>query len=173
MRYPIVIHKDEGSCYGVAIPDLPGCFSAGDTFEEAIANSHEAICCHIEAILMDEDCIPEPMPMQTHLDSGYYDDRIWALVDVDLSKVCVETKRIEIELPSPILAMIDEFAARERSRARNPERARLYAARTSDWASSAIASTSVYAPLPFAFAPCERIGAFRPRGISGRTTECV
>ena len=29
MRYPIVIHKDEGSSYGVTVPDLPGCFSGG------------------------------------------------------------------------------------------------------------------------------------------------
>ena len=36
MRYPIVIHKDETSDYGVVFPDLPGCFSAGDTIEEAI-----------------------------------------------------------------------------------------------------------------------------------------
>ena len=114
MKYPIAIHKDECSCYGVAVPDLPGRFSAGDNFEEAIANSHEAICCHIECILMDEDRIPEPMPLQTHLDSGYYDDGIWAFVDVDLLRVCVETKRTEIELTSPTLAMIDEFAARER-----------------------------------------------------------
>ena len=27
MRYPIVIHKDENSSYGVTVPDLPGCFS--------------------------------------------------------------------------------------------------------------------------------------------------
>lgn len=31
MKYPIAIHKDKNSCYGVTIPDLPGCFSAGDT----------------------------------------------------------------------------------------------------------------------------------------------
>ena len=24
----IVLHKDEGSSYGVTVPDLPGCFSA-------------------------------------------------------------------------------------------------------------------------------------------------
>ena len=35
MRYPIVIHKDPESCYGVTVPDLPGCFSAGNTVEEA------------------------------------------------------------------------------------------------------------------------------------------
>lgn len=29
MRFLLAIHKDEGSCYGVTVPDVPGCFSAG------------------------------------------------------------------------------------------------------------------------------------------------
>jgi hypothetical protein len=28
----VVIHKDKKSDYGVTVPDLPGCFSAGDTW---------------------------------------------------------------------------------------------------------------------------------------------
>ena len=43
MRFPIVIHKDETSAYGVTVPDLPGCFSAGDTPEDAIVSAQEAI----------------------------------------------------------------------------------------------------------------------------------
>ncbi|MFC1574414.1 type II toxin-antitoxin system HicB family antitoxin, partial [Candidatus Latescibacterota bacterium] len=30
MNYPIVIHKDKNSSYGVIVPDLPGCFSSGE-----------------------------------------------------------------------------------------------------------------------------------------------
>jgi len=48
MQYPIFIHKDKNSDYGVTIPDIPGCFSAGSTVEEAIKNAHEAIECHLE-----------------------------------------------------------------------------------------------------------------------------
>jgi predicted RNase H-like HicB family nuclease len=36
MRYPVVIHKDLDSDYGVTVPDLPGCFSAGTTLDEAL-----------------------------------------------------------------------------------------------------------------------------------------
>ncbi len=43
MRYPIAIEpRTDKSVYGVAIPDLPGCFSAGETLEEAIAGAEEA-----------------------------------------------------------------------------------------------------------------------------------
>ena len=37
MRYPILIEEGtETAAFGVVVPDLPGCFSAGDTLDEAI-----------------------------------------------------------------------------------------------------------------------------------------
>jgi len=39
MRYTIFIEKDSSSDYGVTVPDLPGCFSAGSTIDEAITNN--------------------------------------------------------------------------------------------------------------------------------------
>ena len=39
MLYAIAIEKgDEDTAYGVIVPDIPGCFSAGDTLEEAFEN---------------------------------------------------------------------------------------------------------------------------------------
>ena len=32
-RYPIVIYKDPDSDYGMMVPDLPGCYTFGDTDE--------------------------------------------------------------------------------------------------------------------------------------------
>ena len=44
MRYPIAIEPGNGDhAFGVVAPDLPGCFSAGDTLDEAIDNAKEAI----------------------------------------------------------------------------------------------------------------------------------
>ncbi len=54
MQYPVVIHKDPDSEYGVSVPDLPGCFSAGATFDAALAEAVEAIECHLEGLLLDE-----------------------------------------------------------------------------------------------------------------------
>ena len=36
MRYPVIVHKDEGSDYGVTVPDFPGVFSGGETLGEAL-----------------------------------------------------------------------------------------------------------------------------------------
>ena len=86
MRFPAVIHKDEESGHGVAVPDLPGCFSAGDTLEEAIESAHEAVACHIEGLLMDGEPVPEQAPLEEH-QANEDKDGIWALVAVDISKL--------------------------------------------------------------------------------------
>lgn len=51
MRYPVIIHKDPQSDYGVSVTDLPGCFSAGETLDEALTQVVEAIECHLEGLL--------------------------------------------------------------------------------------------------------------------------
>ena len=43
MRYPIAIEPgSEMTAFGIVVPDLPGCFSAGDTLDEALAGAEEA-----------------------------------------------------------------------------------------------------------------------------------
>jgi predicted RNase H-like HicB family nuclease len=66
MRYPVVIHKDKSSDYGVTVPDLPGCFSAGETMEDALTNVVEAIECHLEGLLFDGEAIPEAQSVEVH-----------------------------------------------------------------------------------------------------------
>lgn len=36
MRFPTIIHKDAGSDYGDTVSDLPGCFTAGTSTDEAL-----------------------------------------------------------------------------------------------------------------------------------------
>lgn len=43
MKVVGIVHKDEGSCFGIYFPQVPGCFSAGDTMEQLIENSREAL----------------------------------------------------------------------------------------------------------------------------------
>ena len=58
--YIALVHKDEGTSYGVSFPDVPGCISAGDTFEEAVANAAEALAGHFAAMRADGETIPAP-----------------------------------------------------------------------------------------------------------------
>ena len=87
MRYPVVIHKDVESAYGVTVPDLPGCFSAGDTLEEAEESAREAIACHLEGLLIDGEPIPARESPETHQANEDYQGGIWVLVNVDVAKL--------------------------------------------------------------------------------------
>lgn len=113
MRYAIFIEKDSSSDYGVTVPDLPGCFSAGSTIDEAIANAQEAILTHIEGMFMDNETIPTTSLIETlkqkHKNRGY----IWALCDIDTSKLSENIKRVNITIPERLLTKIDTYAKDE------------------------------------------------------------
>ncbi len=110
MRYPIYIEKEEHSDYGVTIPDIPGCFSAGSTFEEALKNAQEAILTHIEGLLLDNENIPVPSAIEKLMDNNHAKGLVWAVVSVDLSLLSKEVKRVNITLPKNVLSKIDAFA---------------------------------------------------------------
>ncbi len=58
--YHAVVHKEEGSAYGVHFPDLPGCFSAADEIGDVIPNAIEALSLWFE----DADLVP-PTSVET------------------------------------------------------------------------------------------------------------
>ena len=58
--YIALVHKDEGTSYGVSFPDVLGCISTGDTFEDAVANAAEALAFHFAGMREDGDTIPAP-----------------------------------------------------------------------------------------------------------------
>lgn len=111
MRYPVVIHKEANSDYGVTVPDLPGCFSAGETVDEALNQAAEAIECHIEGLLLDGEPIPPPAGIDAHHRSPDYADGVWALVSVDVTRLSGKTKRVNVTIPERLLAMMDDFAS--------------------------------------------------------------
>jgi predicted RNase H-like HicB family nuclease len=62
MHHYIAIVEDAGpdAAIGVWFPDLPGCFSAGETLDEAIENAPEAIAVYAEALTKDGRDLPPP-----------------------------------------------------------------------------------------------------------------
>ena len=48
MHYVAVIDKDPDSAFGVQFPEVPGCFSAADTFEDIVPNAIEALSLFFE-----------------------------------------------------------------------------------------------------------------------------
>jgi predicted RNase H-like HicB family nuclease len=110
MQYPIVIHKDKKSDYGVTVPDLPGCFSAGSTIDEALAMAREAIELHIEGLIEEGMVVPEPNLVDRLRKKAQYAGGVWAVVDINPSKFRKRSKRVNITLPQRVLDSIDRFA---------------------------------------------------------------
>ena len=73
---------DAEHAYGVVVPDLPARFSAGDTLDEALANSREAILLHVEGLLDDGQPFPRPSTIEQLCGKRSYRGRTWAIVDV-------------------------------------------------------------------------------------------
>lgn len=111
MRYPVVVHKDPESDYGVTVPDLPGCFSAGETFDEALEQAVEAIETHLEGLLMDGEPVPPPHPIEYHQSNPQYAGGVWAVVSVDLAKLSGKSRRINVTLPERVLSLLDRYAS--------------------------------------------------------------
>ncbi|ASQ44957.1 type II toxin-antitoxin system HicB family antitoxin [Legionella clemsonensis] len=110
MRYPVVIHKDERSDFGVSVPDIPGCYSAGSTYDEALTNAIEAIECHLEGLLMDNDSLPVATTIDQWINDEEFQGGVWAFIDIDLSQISGKAKRINITMPERVLSLIDLYA---------------------------------------------------------------
>lgn len=111
MKFTIAIEQgDENTAFGVVVPDLPGCFSAGDTLEEAFENSKEAISLWIEDALDNNEKIPETLPLENHIKNPEFKDYVFAVVDVDLNALSDKTERINITMPSRVLRRLDFLA---------------------------------------------------------------
>jgi len=111
MHYLIAIETGSANAaYGVAVPDLPGCFSAGDTLEEAIAQTQEAIAAWIDAELDAGRSIPPPSDLGALQRKREFKGWVWAVAQVDPARFDDTIDRVNITLPRRVLAKIDAAA---------------------------------------------------------------
>lgn len=86
MKYPIAVEQgNKDTAFGVVVPDLPGCFSAGDNLEDAMDNAKEAISLWLGKELDAGRCIPTPSPLEKLVSDPSYKGWVFALVDIDIS----------------------------------------------------------------------------------------
>ena len=113
MNFPVVIHKDKKSDYGVTVPALPGCFSAGRTLDEALAMAKEAIELHLEGMIEDGQVVPTPLAIEKYQANPEFRGGTWAVISVDQSKLRTNARRINITMPERVLDAVDRAAAQE------------------------------------------------------------
>lgn len=67
-RFSVVIEKDKHG-YFAFCPELQGCYTQGDTYEEALENIHDAINLHVE----DRKASGEELPQAEQISLTYFD----------------------------------------------------------------------------------------------------
>ena len=60
LEYKAVFEQEADGGFSVYVPDLPGCASQGDTYDEALANIADAVQCYV--LSMRYDGLPVPPP---------------------------------------------------------------------------------------------------------------
>ena len=111
MRYPVAIHKDQDSCYGVTVPDIPGCFSAGETLDEAIKNVQAALSSHLEILAEEGELAPKSSVVDEHIKNKEYAGATWAYADIDVSAYLGKTEKATVTLPKLLITKIDALVA--------------------------------------------------------------
>lgn len=113
MKFPVVLHKDADSDYGVTVPDVPGCFSAGATVSEALENAQEALALHFEGLVADGDALPQAQEVDVHMGNQDYAGGVWAVVDFDVTPYLGKAVRFNATLPENLLHRIDDVVKKD------------------------------------------------------------
>jgi predicted RNase H-like HicB family nuclease len=110
--YPAVFTKEYdgklGIVYNVAFPDIPGCFTYGDSLPAAIEMAREALAGCLIVMQESKEAIPPASPVDTiHLEDGFV-----SLVDLDMIEYRrkTETKAVKrtVSLPMWLDAMAQD-----------------------------------------------------------------
>lgn len=102
---------DATHAFGVVVPDLPGCFSAGDTLDEALANACVAIEAWCESVIDAGGDIPAPGDLAAHRSNPAYAGWIWAVVSAPVERYYGPAQKLNITLPRRVLARVDDYTA--------------------------------------------------------------
>lgn len=111
MRYPIAIEPGtERTAFGVVVPDLPGCFSAGDTLDDAMTGAEEAAAAWIDAALDAGQPIPVPSSLDALRSNKDYTGWTFGVITLDPALLDDSIERVNITLPKRVLKRLDALA---------------------------------------------------------------
>ncbi len=113
MFYPAYIHSDKDGSASGFFPDVPGCFFAGDTLDDAFQDARSALTIHFETLYEMEELLPSPGAVEDHLQKAPedYTGGQWLLVDINMKQFEGKAERINITLPRRLLLKIDSFVS--------------------------------------------------------------
>jgi predicted RNase H-like HicB family nuclease len=109
MTYYIgLVHKEEGSAFGIQFPDIPGCFSAADDMEFLVSNASEALSLWAEDANMPPPRTIEKIIADREIASELADGAF--LISVPLTQNDTRLVTANISLERGMLKAIDTAA---------------------------------------------------------------
>jgi predicted RNase H-like HicB family nuclease len=112
VRYPIAIEPGtDATAFGVVVPDLPGCFSAGDSLDEAMTGAEEAAAAWIDAALDAGEAPPQPSSLEALRLRSEYAGWIFGVITLDPALLDDTVERVNISLPRRVLKRLDALAS--------------------------------------------------------------
>ena len=107
-QYIELIHKDDGSDYGVSFPDFPGVVTAGSDLDDARLMAEEALAFHVEGLSEDGEAIPEPSSLEKVM--ADQENRDGVAILVALKAAARKAVRVNVTIPDDVLDQIDAYA---------------------------------------------------------------
>jgi predicted RNase H-like HicB family nuclease len=104
-------YRDGEDGFSVVFPDLDGCYSAGDNYDDAVRMAHEALALYAD----ENDNMPEPRTIE-QIRSKWPDWSEWEknykflIGKIALYPMKSETQRFNVSMPADIVARIDRVA---------------------------------------------------------------
>jgi predicted RNase H-like HicB family nuclease len=103
-------YEEDEFGFGVVFPDLPGCVSVGDTYDDAVRMAHEALSLYAE----DEGSMPTPRTLE-QIRAEWEDwpeweaNRKFYIGKVTLYPLKVKTKKFNISIDEGLVRRIDRI----------------------------------------------------------------
>ena len=112
-KYLAIVHHDEGSAYGVWFPDLPGCYGAGETEDEALACAKKSLLLFAQDAEDDGEELPAPRTLsdlrKDEVVCASLNESNGFFVSVPLMLNSGRTKRVSLDLDVALIEWIDQL----------------------------------------------------------------
>jgi predicted RNase H-like HicB family nuclease len=114
MRYPLYLHQAADGSFSGFVPDVSGCYFAGDTIDDAISDAQNALDLYFTYRVEQGHAPDKAKTVADHLKNDACTGGIWAYVDIDLTKYDGKATKLNITLPQFLLARIDDYVSAHR-----------------------------------------------------------
>lgn len=112
MVYSLFIFENDAGTFDGYFPDVDGCFFTGDTVENATRNAVAAFQQHMAVLIGEGIAAPSaPTPPEEYIGDPRLceNDGYLVGIELNLNKINTESTKINVTLPTNMLADLDEY----------------------------------------------------------------